>query len=61
MCGNGLAKNSTGANWRLLSVYHLAKTFCFNFLLLKSQNPIVLADFIKIRKPFGKARSPYCF
>jgi hypothetical protein len=55
--------NSTGANWRLLSVQRLAETFCFGFIffLLKSQNPIVLADFIKIRKPFGKTRSPYCF
>jgi hypothetical protein len=63
MYANGWAKNSTGANWLLVSVSQLAKTFCFgfNFFLLKSQNPIVLADFTKIHRPFGKALSPYCF
>ena len=31
---NGLAMNSTGANWSLLSDMHIAKPFCFAFSFL---------------------------
>jgi len=46
--------NSAGANQRLLSATHIAKSFClvFSFPYLK-QNPKDFADFIKIRKPSG--------
>lgn len=49
---NGLAMNSTGANYRLLSATHIAKSFCFvfSFPCLK-QNPKDFADIIKIHKP----------
>jgi hypothetical protein len=52
MNANGLAMNSTGANQRLLSATHIAKSFgfVFSFFVLK-QNPKDFADFIKIRKP----------
>ncbi|WP_396634661.1 hypothetical protein [Maribacter sp. R86514] len=48
--------NSAGANWRLLSATHIAKSFCFvfSFPCLK-QNPKDFAVFIKIHKPFGFA------
>ncbi|WP_218144584.1 hypothetical protein, partial [Maribacter orientalis] len=48
---NVLAMNSTGANQRLLSATHIAKSFCFVFSFLK-QNPKDFADIIKIHKPF---------
>jgi hypothetical protein len=31
---NGLAMNSTGANWRLLSATHIAKSFGFLFFFV---------------------------
>ena len=50
---NGSAMNSTGANWRLLSATHIAKSFGFVFsFYCPKQNPKDFADFIKIRKPF---------
>tara|TARA_R110001606_G_scaffold385428_1_gene548937 strand:- start:1760 stop:1999 length:240 start_codon:yes stop_codon:yes gene_type:complete len=41
MCANGLAMNSTGANWRLLSATHIAKSF-FSFPYLKQKLNISL-------------------
>jgi len=54
---NGVAMNSTGANWRLLSATHIAKSFGFVFsFFLSKQNPKDFADFIKIHKPFDLPR-----
>ncbi len=58
---NGLAINSTGENWHLLSTKYVAKYFGFVFLVfILKQNPYDFAVFINIRKPMDEAQCPYC-
>ena len=49
---NGLAKNSTGANLRLIPAMHIAQSFCFTFLLLSKATPIAIGakDFQVFKK-----------
>ena len=58
---NGLAMNSTGANWRLLSDTRIAKSYCFDLFFLSRAKSIRFCGLHKYTQTFRLCPKPVLF